>query len=56
MRASVRSRVMPALWTTTSTVPWRSCRWAAKDWGASAAVMSSASVAPPIALATAARS
>ena len=56
IRASVRSRVMPALWTTTSTPPWRSCRWAASVAGASAAVTSSASDEPPIALATLARS
>ena len=29
IRPSVRSRVTPALWTTTSTPPWRSRRWAA---------------------------
>ncbi len=52
--AIVRSRVTPALWTTTSTPPSAKCE--AIVSGASSAVMSSGSASPPSASTTARRS
>ena len=46
MRPSVLSRVMPALWTTMSTPPWRSRRCSTSASGACSAVMSSWSAVP----------
>jgi hypothetical protein len=46
MLTSVLSRVMPALWTTTSTRPWRSRTWSGGAPAASSAVMSSCSDSP----------
>ncbi len=54
MLTSSLSRVIPALWTTTSTPPCRCRRCSTSRWGASPAVMSSCSAVPPISLATAA--
>ena len=47
---------MPALWTTTSTPPWRSRTCAASASGACSAVMSSCSAVPRTRLAVSARS
>ena len=55
MLASSLSRVIPALWITMSSRPWRAAAWSMIRWPASSRLMSSCRAVPWTSLATAAR-